>query len=269
MLKISPINAFSDNYIWLIQTNEGNTLVDPGDSEPIISTIDKLGITIDDILITHHHFDHVGGLESLKPLIKGSVIGPKNKSIDLLDKQVGEGDVIKSIGLEFSVFEVPGHTLDHIAFYSDTEKEILFCGDTIFSGGCGRVFEGTFEQMNHSLEKLVSLPSRTEIYCAHEYTLSNLKFALLAEPKNLNLKEYQLNSTDKRKNNIPTIPTVVLTINLKVFLPAMSNSPCKTLFGIVNSVEIFPTKLLVPVLTGDGRYLYPLANGSKIVPSIA
>ena len=209
MLKISPINAFSDNYIWLIQTNEGNTLVDPGDSEPIISTIDELGITIDDILITHHHFDHVGGLESLKPLIKGSVIGPKNKSIDLLDKQVGEGDVIKSIGLEFSVFEVPGHTLDHIAFYSETEKEVLFCGDTIFSGGCGRVFEGTFEQMNHSLEKLVSLPSRTEIYCAHEYTLSNLKFALLAEPNNLDLKEYQLNSTDKRKNNIPTIPTTL------------------------------------------------------------
>ena len=164
MLKISPINAFSDNYIWLIQTNEGNTLVDPGDSEPIISTIDKLGITIDDILITHHHFDHIGGLESLKPLIKGSVIGPKNNAIDLLDKQVGEGDIIKSIGLEFSVFEVPGHTLDHIAFYSETEKEVLFCGDTIFSGGCGRVFEGTFEQMNHSLEKLMSLPSKTEIY---------------------------------------------------------------------------------------------------------
>lgn len=209
MLKISPINAFSDNYIWLIQTNEGNTLVDPGDSEPIISTIDKLGITIDDILITHHHFDHIGGLESLKPLIKGSVIGPKNNAIDLLDKQVGEGDIIKSIGLEFSVFEVPGHTLDHIAFYSETEKEVLFCGDTIFSGGCGRVFEGTFEQMNHSLEKLTSLPSKTEIYCAHEYTLSNLKFALLAEPKNLNLKEYQLNSTDKRNNNIPTIPTTL------------------------------------------------------------
>ena len=94
MLKISPINAFTDNYIWLIQTNEGNTLVDPGDSEPIISTIDKLGITIDDILITHHHFDHIGGLESLKPLIKGSVIGPKNNAIDLLDKQVGEGDII-------------------------------------------------------------------------------------------------------------------------------------------------------------------------------
>ena len=209
MLKISPINAFSDNYIWLIQTNEGNTLVDPGDSKPIISTIDKLGITIDDILITHHHFDHVGGLESLKPLIKGSVIGPKNNVIDLLDKHVGEGDVIESIGLQFSVFEVPGHTLDHIAFYSETEKEVLFCGDTIFSGGCGRVFEGTFEQMNHSLEKLMSLPSKTEIYCAHEYTLSNLQFALMAEPDNVDLKEYDLNSKNKRERNIPTIPTTL------------------------------------------------------------
>ena len=209
MLKISPINAFSDNYIWLIQTNEGNTLVDPGDSKPIISTIDKLGITIDDILITHHHFDHIGGLESLKPLIKGSVIGPKNNAIDLLDKHVSEGDIIESIGLEFSIFEVPGHTLDHIAFYSETEKEILFCGDTIFSGGCGRVFEGTFEQMNHSLEKLISLPSKTEIYCAHEYTLSNLQFALMAEPDNVDLKEYELNSKNKREKNIPTIPTTL------------------------------------------------------------
>ena len=209
MLKISPINAFSDNYIWLIQTNEGNTLVDPGDSKPIISTIDKLGITIDDILITHHHFDHIGGLESLKPLIKGSVIGPKNNAIDLLDKHVGEGDVIESIGLQFSVFEVPGHTLDHIAFYSETVKEVLFCGDTIFSGGCGRVFEGTFEQMNHSLEKLMSLPSETEIYCAHEYTLSNLQFALMAEPDNVDLKEYESNSKNKREKNIPTIPTTL------------------------------------------------------------
>lgn len=209
MLKISPINAFSDNYIWLIQTNEGNTLVDPGDSKPIISTIDKLGITIDDILITHHHFDHIGGLESLKPLIKGSVIGPKNNAIDLLDKHVGEGDIIESIGLQFFVFEVPGHTLDHIAFYSETEKEVLFCGDTIFSGGCGRVFEGTFEQMNHSLEKLMSLPSKTEIYCAHEYTLSNLQFALMAEPDNVDLKEYELNSKNKREKNIPTIPTTL------------------------------------------------------------
>jgi hydroxyacylglutathione hydrolase len=209
MLKISPINAFSDNYIWLIQTNEGNTLVDPGDSKPIISTIDKLGITINDILITHHHFDHIGGLELLKPLIKGSVIGPKNNVIDLLDKHVGEGDIIESIGLRFSVFEVPGHTLDHIAFYSETEKEVLFCGDTIFSGGCGRVFEGTFEQMNHSLEKLMSLPSKTEIYCAHEYTLSNLQFALMAEPDNVDLKEYELNSKNKREKNIPTIPTTL------------------------------------------------------------
>ena len=209
MLKISPINAFSDNYIWLIQTNEGNTLVDPGDSKPIISTIDKLGITIDDILITHHHFDHIGGLELLKPLIKGSVIGPKNNAIDLLDKHVGEGDIIESIGLQFSVFEVPGHTLDHIAFYSETEKEVLFCGDTIFSGGCGRVFEGTFEQMNHSLEKLMNLPSKTKIYCAHEYTLSNLQFALMAEPDNVDLKEYELNSKNKRERNIPTIPTTL------------------------------------------------------------
>ena len=209
MLKISPINAFSDNYIWLIQTNEGNTLVDPGDSKPIISTIDKLGITIDDILITHHHFDHIGGLELLKPHIRGSVIGPKNNAIPHLDKHVGEGDVINSIGLEFSILEVPGHTLDHIAFYSKTIKEVLFCGDTIFSGGCGRVFEGTFEQMNHSLEKLVSLPSRTEIYCAHEYTLSNLAFAKLAEPNNKKIIEREIEVKNLQARDIPSIPTTI------------------------------------------------------------
>lgn len=246
MLKISPINAFSDNYIWLIQTNEGNTLVDPGDSKPIISTIDKLGITIDDILITHHHYDHIGGLELLKPLIKGSVIGPKNNVIDLLDKHVGEGDLIESIGLQFSVFEVPGHTLDHIAFYSETEKEVLFCGDTIFSGGCGRVFEGTFEQMNHSLEKLMNLPSKTEIYCAHEYTLSNLQFALMAEPDNVDLKEYELNSKNKRERNIPTIPTTLgqeLQINpfLRVAETSLREAISDKLYhsNITSNAEVF------------------------------
>ena len=163
MLKISHIQAYSDNYIWLIQTNEGNTLVDPGDASPVLDLIQREEIEIDDILITHHHFDHVGGLQSLKPLIRGSIIGPDSKNIDKLDYKVKNGELITTIGLEFSVIEIPGHTLDHIAFYSNTKKEVLFCGDTIFSGGCGRVFEGTFQQMNDSINILSRLPNTTEI----------------------------------------------------------------------------------------------------------
>jgi hydroxyacylglutathione hydrolase len=209
MLKISHIQAYSDNYIWLIQTNEGNTLVDPGDASPVLDFIQREEIEIDDILITHHHFDHVGGLQSLKPLIKGSIIGPESKNIDKLDYKVKDGELITTIGLEFSVIEIPGHTLDHIAFYSNTEKEVLFCGDTIFSGGCGRVFEGTFQQMNNSINILSRLPNSTEIYCAHEYTLSNLAFAMQVEPHNGELNRYYEEVINMRKNDIATIPTTL------------------------------------------------------------
>ena len=209
MLKISHIQAYSDNYIWLIQTNEGNTLVDPGDASPVLDFIQREEIEIDDILITHHHFDHVGGLQSLKPLINGSIIGPDSKNIDKLDYRVKDGELITTIGLEFSVIEIPGHTLDHIAFYSNTEKEVLFCGDTIFSGGCGRVFEGTFQQMNNSINILSRLPNSTEIYCAHEYTLSNLVFAKQVEPHNGELNHYYEEVINMRKNDIATIPTTL------------------------------------------------------------
>jgi len=209
MLKISYIQAYSDNYIWLIQTNEGNTLVDPGDAGPVQDFIQKEEIEIDDILITHHHFDHIGGLKTLKPLIKGSIIGPESKNINDLDYKVKDGETINTIGLKFYVIEIPGHTLDHIAFYSDTEKDVLFCGDTIFSGGCGRVFEGTFQQMNDSINILSQLPKSTEIYCAHEYTLSNLIFAKQVEPKNDKLNDYYHEVIIMRENDISTIPTTL------------------------------------------------------------
>jgi len=209
MLKISYIQAYSDNYIWLIQTNEGNTLVDPGDAGPVQDFIQKEEIEIDDILITHHHFDHIGGLKTLKPLIKGSIIGPESKNINDLDYKVKDGETINTIGLKFYVIEIPGHTLDHIAFYSNTEKDVLFCGDTIFSGGCGRVFEGTFQQMSDSINILSQLPKSTEIYCAHEYTLSNLIFAKQVEPKNDKLNDYYNEVIIMRENDISTIPTTL------------------------------------------------------------
>ncbi len=217
MLNVLPIRAFTDNYIWLIQTNEGNTLVDPGDSDPVKEVINDLNIEIDDILITHHHFDHTGGLNDLKKSIKGKVIGPHNKNIPQIDLRVKEGDAINSVGLNFKVINVPGHTLDHIAFFcKESVEPILFCGDTVFSGGCGRVFEGTFSQMHESLNKIASLPKNTLIYCAHEYTLSNLNFAMEVEPLNYDIKNYYESCSKKLSSNVPTIPTTLkkeLSIN--------------------------------------------------------
>ena len=241
MLKISHIQAYSDNYIWLIQTNEGNTLVDPGDASPVLDFIQREEIEIDDILITHHHFDHVGGLQSLKPLIKGSIIGPESKNIDKLDYKVKDGELITTIGLEFSVIEIPGHTLDHIAFYSNTEKEVLFCGDTIFSGGCGRVFEGTHEEMFHSLNKIKNLPPDTKIYCGHEYTNSNLNFCLEHDPKNTHLKDKKIDIEKKLNSNQPTIPsTIADEIKTNIFLRC-DDPEIKQGLGLKDSsdVEVF------------------------------
>ena len=245
MLKISYIQAYSDNYIWLIQTNEGNTLVDPGDAGPVIDFIKKEEIEIDDILITHHHFDHVGGLKMLKPIIKGSIIGPESENINDLDYKVKDGESITSIGLEFSVIEIPGHTLDHIAFYSNTEKEVLFCGDTIFSGGCGRVFEGTFEQMNNSINILSRLPNSTEIYCAHEYTLSNLVFAKQVEPKNDELNHYYDEVINMRKNDISTIPTTLnRELQINPFLRVSNASLRESISDkLNNSVQLSDTEI--------------------------
>ena len=193
MIQIEPIKAFTDNYIWLVRTNEGVLVVDPGDSKPVIDFLTKNNLQLDGILITHHHFDHTGGIkEVLKKYSISDVIGPANCHKDI-NKEVAEGDSIDIIGLNFKVLEVPGHTLDHIAFYLKKDSEShIFCGDTIFSSGCGRVFEGTFEQMHNSISKLSQLPDSTKIYCAHEYTLSNLAFAKLAEPNNKKILEREI-----------------------------------------------------------------------------
>lgn len=216
MYNITPISAFNDNYIWLIQSDKGNVVIDPGDAEPVIKFCEKENIIVDHIIITHHHYDHTGGVLGLKKNIRGQVIGPKNRNIAGIDKFVGDGDKFTIIGLSFDVLEVPGHTLDHLAFFaSSNERNILFCGDTIFSGGCGRVFEGTFSQMYDSICKLMNLPKNTEIYCAHEYTYSNLKFALEVEPNNENIKNHINDVEINNKQNIPTIPTT-LEFELKI-----------------------------------------------------
>ena len=168
----------------------------------------SLGLT--DILITHHHYDHVGGVIELKKDIAGKVIGPKNDQIEGLDEHVIQGMVVKSCGLKFNVIEIPGHTLDHIAYYlADPQQPRLFCGDTLFSGGCGRVFEGTHEQMYQSLEKLKDLPDNTLVYSAHEYTLANLQFAKEVEVNNYYISEYIEVCQKKIELDLPTLPSSI------------------------------------------------------------
>jgi hydroxyacylglutathione hydrolase len=188
MIKIESIEAFTDNYIWLVTTNEGSIVIDPGESSKIINCVKDNQLNLKAILITHHHFDHTGGINEILSHFPVDVFGPFNNGIENINKKLKDGDKINIIGIEFEIIEIPGHTLDHIAFYSENNgSPILFCGDTLFAGGCGRVFEGTFDQMYESLNKLKVLPENTSIYCGHEYTLSNLKFAKEAEPFNQNI----------------------------------------------------------------------------------
>ena len=207
MLSIKPIKALSDNYIWLVTTNEGSIVIDPGESKQIIDLVKSNEIDLEGILITHHHYDHTNGIEEILKYKKVEVYGPKN-NVNSITKRVKQNDVFNLIGLKFEVIETPGHTLDHIAFYClKDEKSILFCGDTLFSGGCGRVFEGTYSQMYESLKKLSKLPEDTQIFCGHEYTSSNLQFACAVEPNNQFIKQYNEEIIEKTKNGVPSLPS--------------------------------------------------------------
>ena len=216
MLSVKPIKAYQDNYIWLVSTNEGSIVVDPGESKKILNLIDNNEIDLEGVLITHHHFDHTNGLSDLLNERSLEVYGPKN-NVNGINNIVKNNDKFTVIGIDFEVIEIPGHTLDHIAFYSFNSGEpILFCGDTLFSGGCGRVFEGTFDQMFNALKKISKYPKETKIFCGHEYTLSNLKFALAVDENNEDLiKEYNniKNIVDSGNPSLPTILEKELKIN--------------------------------------------------------
>ena len=206
MLSVEPIKAYTDNYIWLVSTNEGSIVVDPGESEEILNLIDSNKIDLKGVLITHHHYDHTNGLLDLTNKINLEVYGPKK--IEGINNIVKESDKFSLIGIDFEVIEIPGHTLDHLAFYSSNNKDpILFCGDTLFAGGCGRVFEGTFEQMFKSLKKISNYPKETKIFCGHEYTLSNLKFALEVDEDNKQLVDEYINVKKLISSDIPSLPT--------------------------------------------------------------
>ena len=209
MYSVEPIKAYDDNYIWLISTNEGSIIVDPGESKEIIKGINENKIDLKGILITHHHFDHTNGLQDLLNIDDFDVFGPVN-NINGINKKVVEPDKFSIIGLDFEVIDLPGHTLDHIGFYSfNNGNPILFCGDTLFAAGCGRVFEGTYKQMFEALKKISKLPKNTKVYCGHEYTLSNIKFALEVDPNNIIIQDEYRHVKELIKSDIPSLPTTI------------------------------------------------------------
>lgn len=187
MLTITALPAFNDNYIWLLQdpATQQCAAVDPGDANPVLQWLeDNPGWQLSDILITHHHRDHTGGIATLKQATAARVHGPELENIDGVDQQLADLQQLQVLDRTFTIYHVPGHTLGHIAYYLPGEQPMLFSGDTLFLAGCGRIFEGTPAQMYHSLQRLVVLPANTLVYCTHEYSLSNLKFAAAVEPDN-------------------------------------------------------------------------------------
>lgn len=213
MLTIQPIPAFNDNYIWLLyeQASRQAFVVDPGDATPVMQTLRRLNLELAGILITHHHLDHTGGLEKLCQAFSPVVYGPGNPAIKGITQNVAADDVVDVLGRQFRVIEVPGHTLDHIAYFHEAKQPLLFCGDTLFAGGCGRVFEGTPPMMHESLQELASLPADTIIYCAHEYTMANLAFARAVEPDNTALQQRVIEAQALRGKGRPTVPSMLST----------------------------------------------------------
>ncbi|WP_196137425.1 hydroxyacylglutathione hydrolase [Aliikangiella sp. G2MR2-5] len=214
MFSITPVPAFNDNYLWVLHNSKHALVVDPGDPVPVIRYLTEKNLKLCAILITHHHADHTGGMAKLSNEYKCPTYGPENDPVANLDHALVNGNTIEIPELElgFNILGVPGHTLGHIAYYSDSATlpgPILFCGDTLFSGGCGRLFEGSPEQMWDSLQKLRALPDSTQVFPAHEYTLANLKFAQAVEPKNKKLADYLIKAQQTRLLGNPTLPSTI------------------------------------------------------------
>jgi len=210
MTTIIPVPAFTDNYIWVMRDGPHAVVVDPGDAAPVLAYLDAEGLTLSAIVATHHHNDHVGGIPGLIARFDVPVYGPANETIPRRTQALREGDSITlpALDLKLSVLDIPGHTAGHVALYS-TADEILFCGDTLFAAGCGRLFEGTPAQMWSSLSKLAALALATRVFCGHEYTLNNGRFALTLEPENAELSSRMRKVEAARAKNAPTIPSTI------------------------------------------------------------
>ncbi|QDD00387.1 hydroxyacylglutathione hydrolase [Candidatus Methylopumilus planktonicus] len=203
LIHIDPIEAFQDNYIWLIHNDQNSIIVDPGDAEPVINALERKNLNLVAILITHHHADHIGGVMALQekyPHIK--IFAPQKDKYEFVNISLKNGDEINipELQINYKIIEIPGHTRGHIAYY---DKKNLFCGDTLFACGCGKIFDGTHEQMYNSLKKISALPKDTKIYCAHEYTKKNITFALSLDPDDTNL-QLRKALVSNMKNTIPS-----------------------------------------------------------------
>jgi hydroxyacylglutathione hydrolase len=208
-ILIEPLAAFNDNYIWWISDGANAAVVDPGDAAPVAARLAATRQELAAILVTHHHADHTGGIAALthaRPALP--VHGPVSEAMASITQPERDGARFRLLGVEFEVIAVPGHTLDHVAYFAP-ELEALFCGDTLFAGGCGRVFEGTPARMLQSLSRLAALPAATRVYCAHEYTLANLRFALAVEPGNAALRERMRRCARLRDQGMPTVPSTI------------------------------------------------------------
>jgi hydroxyacylglutathione hydrolase len=208
MLEIVPLPALRDNYIWTLRAGRHAAVVDPGEARPVLEYLARERLELVAILATHHHPDHVGGIPELLAKGRVPVFGPQGEPLATLTRPVGEGDTVEipALGLALSVLDIPGHTRAHIAYYG---AESLFCGDTLFACGCGRLFEGTPEQMMSSLAKLAALPDSTRVYCGHEYTLANIAFAQQVEPKNAALAARLARDRKLRDAGKPTLPSTL------------------------------------------------------------
>ena len=239
-MLLIPLPAFADNYIWMVHDGHRAVVVDPGDAQPVMQALQQSGLQLDTILVTHHHQDHVGGVDALREATGAAVYGPASEDIPEPLVRLGTGDEVQALGLKFSVFDVPGHTAGHIAFYcaSMNGQPLLFCGDTLFSGGCGRLFEGTPAQMLASLDQLAALPGNTRVCCTHEYTLSNLRFARAVEPGNQDLQRYSQECEAKRARQTPTLPSLIsLERHINPFLRSRQSTVIQAVQAIDPSAQ--------------------------------
>ncbi|MGA2780212.1 MAG: hydroxyacylglutathione hydrolase [Steroidobacteraceae bacterium] len=210
-IRVRPLRAFSDNYIWLIEAPQAPgrvVVVDPGDAEPVFAELRRSGASLAAILLTHHHADHIGGVEALLGAATVPVLGPDDARIPAFARRLQDGESLQlpDLGLQFQILHIPGHTLSHIAFWG---HGTVFCGDTLFSAGCGRMFEGTPVQMSTSLQRLSALPPETRVFAGHEYTAANLRFALAADPGNTAAARYRELVDALRAKDTPTLPSTI------------------------------------------------------------
>jgi len=219
---LHALPAFSDNYIWLVRQGSDATVVDPGQAAPVLDFLRAEGLRLRAILLTHHHADHVGGVNELSQAFDVTIYGPAHETLPRCDIRLGAGDAVRlpELGLDLSVLDVPGHTAGHIAYWGRAAgRPVAFCGDTLFAGGCGRLFEGTPAQMHDSLGQLAALPPDTQVCCAHEYTLANLRWALAVEPGNRALQEWHERACLLRQADRPTLPSsIALELDTNPFL---------------------------------------------------